>query len=244
MQDSSQHQPKPNGSAGYRPIVSAEFTRGLGNSAYSYVAAAAGLGLLVGFTVALTAGHAKAPRISPVSAATSVRTSGMSMLPAAYVGSTPSLLRQVEGVKKAPSKPALVSATMDTTKEPRKHKKHGMHKLMDWKMRHGAKRKPYVPENAPVAENQPTALQLATAAAAAGPFVMAIQGDATVADFDAATGTIETYEGAKYVLAKNNNEVSSIQWDNYPFNVHYRCDEAGNCTLWHAGTSASARIAR
>jgi hypothetical protein len=53
-----------------------------------------------------------------------------------------------------------------------------------------------------------------------------------------------TYEGDKYVLAKANTDVSSIQWENFPFNVHYTCNETGACTLSHAGASAIARLAR
>jgi hypothetical protein len=92
--------------------------------------------------------------------------------------------------------------------------------------------------------DEPTAVQLADAAAASGPLVLGIQGDVTVADYNAATGTIETYEGQTYVLAQAAAEGSGVPWQNYPLNVHYRCDDAGNCTLSHGGASAIAKLTR
>ncbi len=90
---------------------------------------------------------------------------------------------------------------------------------------------------------EPTGLQLATAAAATGPFFLGIEGDVTIADYDAGTGSIQTYEGNNFLLAKA-SEPSAIPWEDFPFNVHYRCDEGGNCTLAHHGATASARLTR
>ena len=61
MQDASEQQLKPKSPMGYQPLLPAEFTQNLGQSAYSYVAIAAGLGLLMGVGVAITASHLKAP---------------------------------------------------------------------------------------------------------------------------------------------------------------------------------------
>jgi hypothetical protein len=245
MQEPTQQQLKPKSSAGFRPVVPPQILHGAGHSAKNYVAIAAGLGLLVGVGAALTTAHLKAPAPSSVLAATSVGSSASFPASAFATVTTPSLLRQVEGDRKAAAKPSLVVASVKKS-SLKSRKKHRLHKLVDWKLRHGAKRKPYVPEKpaAEEEENKPTALQLATAAAAQGPFFLAIQGDVTVADFDAATGTIVTYEGEKYVLAKANTDVSSIQWENFPFNVHYTCNETGACTLSHDGASAIARLAR
>lgn len=244
MQKPPQQQLKPKNSAGFRPVVPPQILHGAGHSAKNYVAIAAGLGLLVSVGAALTTAHLKTPAPSSVLAATSVGSSASFPASAFATVTTPSLLRQVEGDRKAAAKPSLVVASVKKS-SLKSRKKHRLHKLVDWKLRHGAKRKPYVPENSQaVEENKPTALQLATAAAAQGPFFLAIQGDATVADFDAATGTVVTYEGDKYVLAKANTDVSSIQWENFPFNVHYTCNETGACTLSHAGASAIARLAR
>lgn len=235
MQELSQNQTRPRSAAGYQPLVPIEFRSS--PAAKSYVAIAAGFGLLVGVGAAMTTAHLKSP--PPVSAAMSVDQ------PALTATASPSLLRSVEGQRATPAQPQLLMVAGTSAKKSRARKQHRLHKLADWKLHHGEKRKPYVPEKpAPEQEeNKPTALQLATAAAAQGPFFLAIQGDATVANFDAATGTIETYEGERYVLAKTSQDANSIHWEDYPFNVHFTCNETGSCTLSHAGTSAIARLA-
>jgi hypothetical protein len=249
MQEPSQQEPKPKSPAGYRPLVPADLAVSMGNAHYGYVAAAAVLGVVMGVAIALTAGHAKSAAPG-VSAALSAHTSGLSMLPAAYTGPAPSLLSPVDNQRTAGAGSAVLTTVSDKpASEPAKaHKRHGLHKLLDWRKasrdRRTIKRMPYVSPNPPAAPDEPTALQLATTAAAAGPFFLDIQGDLTVANFDAASGTIETYEGETYTLASAASGGSSIPWQDYPFNVHYRCDEAGNCTLFHGGASATAKLTR
>jgi hypothetical protein len=243
MQEPTRQQLKPKSSAGFRPVVPPQIMHGSGQSANNYVAIAAGLGLLVGVGAAMATAHLKNPP-SHVQAATMVQPAWA--IPAASANVAPSLLKQVDATKAQSAQPKLVLASASTKSSVKAKRKHRLRKLVDWKLRHGAKRKPYVPEKpaAEEEENKPTALQLATAAAAQGPFFLAIQGDVTVANFDAATGTIQTYEGETYVLAKTSADVNSIHWEDYPFNVHYTCNETGSCTLSHAGTSAIARLAR
>jgi hypothetical protein len=222
----------------------------MGNAHYGYVAAAAILGVVMGVAIALTAGHAKGAAAPGVSTALSTHTSGLSMLPASYAGPAPSLLSRADNQKNASTGSAVLTTVSDkpASESAKAHKRHGLHKLFDWKKatddRRGLKRIPYVSPNPPAAQDEPTALQLATAAEAAGPFFLDIQGDLTVASFDAASGTIETYEGETYTLASAASGGSSIPWQDYPFNVHYRCDEAGNCTLFHGGASATAKLTR
>jgi hypothetical protein len=252
MPDASQQDPQMKSGAGYRPLAPVDFSRGVGTSAYGYVAGAAGLGLVLGVAMAIASSHGR-PAAPQVAESTSVHTSGLAMMPASYLASAPTLLSKVEPRKKAPAVLMTVSA-----KHMRKHasarRKHGLHKLLDWKKdnrsRKGARRAEYVSPNAvaqtqdqpPVADG-PTALQMANAAAASGPFFLVIQGDATVANYDAATGRIQTYEGETYLLAKA-GDTNGISWQDYPFNVHYSCDELGSCTLSHGGASATAKLAR
>jgi hypothetical protein len=241
-------QPQSNSSAGYRPLMPIDFTTGMGNSAYRYVAGAAGLGLVIGVAMAITVGHAKVAAAPQVSAALSNHPSGLSMLPAAYAGPAPSLLSQVENQKKTGTRAGLLSLVdaKSSGKAAGANKKHNLYKLLDWTdgRKHKAKRRPYVSPNPPAAPNGPSALQLATAAAATGPFFVGIQGDVTVANFDAATGTIQTYEGETYILDKTAGESSAIPWQNYPFDIHYRCDGTGNCTFFHGSATAMAKLAR
>jgi len=247
MIDPSQQQPNPRNSAGYRPLVPQELTKGLGNSPTAYVAAAVGLGLVIGVTMGLVGGHsnAAAPRVSE---ALSTHASGLSPVPAVYAATTPSLLSRVDTKKKAVTDtPSLLQAgDTSTMKSVGAHKKHGLHRLWNWKRGSGKKtahRRPYVSPTPAPEPDPPTGLELATAAAAAGPFFLGIEGDVTVANYDAGTGAIQTYEGSNFLLAKA-GEPSAIPWEDFPFNVHYRCDEGGNCTLVHHGAAASARLTR
>lgn len=71
-----------------------------------------------------------------------------------------------------------------------------------------------------------------------------VEGDATVAEFDATAGTIQTQEGKTFLMGGQIREVSAMQWQDDLGNVHYRCNSQGNCTLSHAGVVISnARLA-
>jgi hypothetical protein len=60
-----------------------------------------------------------------------------------------------------------------------------------------------------------------------------IEGDATVADYDATTGLVETHEGKSFAIGLSAG--ASNSWDDYSGHVHYRCDGGGNCTLSRSG---------
>jgi hypothetical protein len=248
MQDPNQEQPKPRNAAGYRPLVPVELSTDVGNSAIAYVATAAGIGLLVGVGIAFTAHHSKPAAPPRVSAALTTHTSAAGTVPPVYAATASSHLREVENQKKAAaaaprSSPVSKQSTSNATPV---HKKNRIHKLWKWAKgsgnRKAPRRKPYVSPNPPAPADAPTALELATAAAAQGPFFVAIEGDVTVASYDVAMGTIGTREGSTFVLDKTGSENGAIPWDDYPFNVHYRCDGDGNCTLVHHGAAASAKM--
>lgn len=61
------------------------------------------------------------------------------------------------------------------------------------------------------------------------------EGDATVADFDASAGRIETYEGRTFVIGATEAAATAASWQDSGSNVHYRCDQSGNCTLMRPG---------
>ncbi len=245
MSDASQQPPLPKNTAGYRPLVSAELSKRTGSSAYAYVTVAAALGLLVGVAVAVTAGYLNHSASRKTADSSMPQASGLQTLPAVYSGPAPTLLANVDAQKKADSA-ELQPASDASGKISRIHKKHGLHRFWHWKKdghkTKTAKRMPYISPNAPPATDGPTALELAAAAANTGPFVLVIQGEATIAAYDAGTGTVETYEGQTFVLDKAAAETSAIRWPDFPFNVHYRCDEHGGCTLAHGGATASARL--
>jgi len=62
-----------------------------------------------------------------------------------------------------------------------------------------------------------------------------IEGDATVVDYDADAGTIEVRDGRTFLLAGVGSQTESAQWQDYVGNVHYSCDQGGNCTLSKGG---------
>jgi hypothetical protein len=66
-----------------------------------------------------------------------------------------------------------------------------------------------------------------------------VEGDVTMSNYDASTKTIDTYEGESFAVAQTTSDGGAISWDNYPPNVHYTCDQSGNCNLIKAGMAAS-----
>jgi len=244
MVESYAQQPKQSTTAGYRPLAHAGFGEIKENTLYAYLGVAAGIGLLLGVGIAILVGQAHvaaAPRVAPEA---SVHASGLSALPASYTGPAPSVLSAVDNRKKVDAASPLFPTASDESgkKLGTTRKRHSLFKLWPWKKSPG-KRKPYISPNELPAPAT-TALELATAAAAAGPFVLGIQGDATVASYDVASGTIETYEGSTFVLDRAAAGNGAIAWEDFPFHVHYRCDQGGNCAMLHAGSTASARLAR
>ena len=67
------------------------------------------------------------------------------------------------------------------------------------------------------------------------PFVFMVEGNVTVANFDALAGTIDTYEGEAFSLDRTVSQNSTISWLDYPPDIHYRCDQSWKCTLIHDG---------
>lgn len=61
------------------------------------------------------------------------------------------------------------------------------------------------------------------------------EGDLTVADYNPDQGTIETSDGRTFELGETVSLGQTVAWDQYRSNVHYRCEQSGNCTLQRAG---------
>jgi len=68
------------------------------------------------------------------------------------------------------------------------------------------------------------------------PFSM--EGDDAIVDFDASRGIIETTSGKVFFIDKAGGTTSDPRWQDYPVEIHYRCDRSSECTLAHAGTGA------
>jgi hypothetical protein len=87
----------------------------------------------------------------------------------------------------------------------------------------------------PVAPAIPASNQVARSQVAAIVPVFMVEGDATVADFDANTGMVEMRDGRSFSIGTAVTASYSSSWQDYFGHVHYRCDPGGNCTLSRAG---------
>ena len=70
---------------------------------------------------------------------------------------------------------------------------------------------------------------------APAPFTFMVEGSVSIANYDAANGIVDTYEGETFALDKRASEGRTISWLDYPADVRYRCDQSWNCTLFHGG---------
>jgi hypothetical protein len=64
------------------------------------------------------------------------------------------------------------------------------------------------------------------------------EGDATVVSYNAADGTIQTDDGRTFVVGETVSASNAITWQDFRSNVHYRCDQNGNCSLVRTGVIA------
>jgi hypothetical protein len=64
------------------------------------------------------------------------------------------------------------------------------------------------------------------------------EGDATVVSYDAAGDTITTDDGRTFVIGSTVSVSHAQTWQDYRANVHYRCDQNGNCSLVRTGVIA------
>jgi hypothetical protein len=91
----------------------------------------------------------------------------------------------------------------------------------------------------------PTALNptLSSIDNAAKPASRYIEGDLTIAAYDATTGTVQASDGRTFILGTTVAANNAASWDQYRSGVHYRCDQSGSCLLMRAGAVApSARL--
>jgi hypothetical protein len=63
------------------------------------------------------------------------------------------------------------------------------------------------------------------------PSAFTVYGEVTVFSYDSTAGIIETYEGETFALDKTQSASGALPWDEYVPDIHYGCDQFGNCTL-------------
>jgi hypothetical protein len=100
---------------------------------------------------------------------------------------------------------------------------------------HHVRHRIYPTRQASIPAGAPTVLEAPMVDITAKPFIFMVEGDVSVASYDALTRTIDTYEGESFSLdqASSGNTEVALQ-DSVP-TVHYRCDQSGNCDLVRAG---------
>ena len=77
----------------------------------------------------------------------------------------------------------------------------------------------------------------------AKPSSFSTEGDLTVTDYDAETGTIETSDGRTFTLGTTVSASDATSWEDYRSDVHFRCGQNGSCMLMRAGVVApNARL--
>lgn len=67
-----------------------------------------------------------------------------------------------------------------------------------------------------------------------------VEGDVTVAGYDAFVGMIATREGLIFLVDRSVGQSDASLLEDSPGSLHYVCDQAGSCTLVHRGISFSA----
>ena len=64
------------------------------------------------------------------------------------------------------------------------------------------------------------------------------EGDDSIVDFDGSRGIIETRAGKVFFIDRASGAVTDPRWQEYPVEVHYRCDQSLECTIMHSGAGA------
>jgi hypothetical protein len=73
----------------------------------------------------------------------------------------------------------------------------------------------------------------------------AIEGDDAIVDFEASRGVIETRGGKVFFLERSGGAASDPRWQDFPVEIHYRCDRFSECTLKHTGAGVlNAKLKR
>jgi hypothetical protein len=77
--------------------------------------------------------------------------------------------------------------------------------------------------------------QRRAAKAAAKLLPFSIEGDDAIVDFDIAQGVIATRGGRSFFIDEGPATAADSRWQDYPVNIHYRCERNTSCELMHSG---------
>jgi hypothetical protein len=228
--------------------------------------AAIGLALIyaaIGASLGIVSGTALAVQVFPAN--TAVASSNLAQASASMTGLNGPLTSMAEPVPLAQSLPAASASPMASTaraaspiesRETRKsitvRAQHVAHKLNvnmelaslgNETFTRSTHETPAAPI-APASSELHSSVEVAKAPVAVAIPAFMIEGDATVADYDATTGLVETHEGKSFSIGTAVSASNVTSWQDYAGHVHYRCDPGGNCRLSRAGVVVpNARMA-
>jgi hypothetical protein len=232
---------------GYRQlsVVPAVTTIGL---SLIFAATGAALGIMAGIAVAANSRYANTSGSPRDLGSVSSSAAGSSIHPITNAGQPPSIERHADEQGNARLSTPQESAPVATSAVHRvsaAHRVSGAHKRravrrLSANHKFSAGRKASSWRMLPVFLKAPPAIEPVKIEAvklddAAEPFSFSMEGDVTVADYDASAGMIETHEGKTFVIDTTVGESNATSWQDYHANVHYRCDQTGNCTIMRTG---------
>ena len=82
----------------------------------------------------------------------------------------------------------------------------------------------------PDAATLPVAKKIKREPAPKAPYIY-IEGDDSIIWYDAAAGIVETSAGKALLVDRTNAGINTLKGREFPIDIHYRCDQAGNCTF-------------
>jgi hypothetical protein len=221
-------------------IPDAETLKIRDDSTFRFAGIAVAFGLVFGVAVAATFGNLPSTLPSPSVASADFDAAAPAtpvLHEATYAPPVSSRAKQLADTKPSTAVLPIALKISNSHKSAGIHHRHGVRKAAV--AHHSNSLAARTPEAAPkapvVAAVVPVREELKVNEPATALFFM--EGDATVADFDAGMGRIETDEGKTFLLEKTASESLAGSWQDYHSNVHYRCDQTGNCTIRGAGVT-------
>ncbi len=205
-----------------------------------YAVAAAAFGMVFGATIAAAFGTL--PGLSGSADSASAPAVTVTAPPAAQTLQASA----VQDKTVAQAKPASTVATPAASKTaaPVRHSYHSMSVRTRFVASHNGSH-----HRAHVARYSPASFKLASLpiekpADVVKSYSFFIEGDVTIADYDATTGKIETNDGRSFTIDTNVDASNVKTPADYFGSMHYRCDQGGNCSLKGGGVMVpSAKMA-
>lgn len=221
-------------------IPEAETLRIKDDSTVRYAAAAVAFGLVFGVALAATAGNTIVPISSPSQPSVVSTAADVPGQVAPRAGHALSHQNQTSKQVVTASPSSVLPVALKTSvnrKSSAAHRRHGARKASLTRISFNPRRSRPSFRIAPAPAPFTASLETRQAEPLTVSFFM--EGDATVADFDSSSGMIQTDEGKTFIIGTPAGVSDGGPWQDYHRNVHYRCDQSGNCTISGAGVVVS-----